>query len=57
MSKDILFDNIIITDDVNEADSWAAQTYDLKRKQLDQESVRSIGNSFPYDCLITFFHN
>uniref|UniRef100_A0A1B0CQP7 Putative calnexin n=1 Tax=Lutzomyia longipalpis TaxID=7200 RepID=A0A1B0CQP7_LUTLO len=38
MSSDILFDNIIITDDTVAADQWAAQTYDLKRKQIDREA-------------------
>ncbi|XP_059616199.1 calnexin-like [Phlebotomus argentipes] len=38
MSSDILFDNIIITDDAAAADQWAAQTYDLKRKQIDREA-------------------
>ena len=39
MSSDILFDNIIITDDIEVADAWAAKTFALKRKQLDKESV------------------
>lgn len=39
MSADILFDNIIITSDEDAADEWAAKTYDLKRKQIDKESV------------------
>lgn len=39
MSSDILFDNIIITDDAVAADQWAAQSYDLKRKQIDREAV------------------
>lgn len=39
MSKDILFDNLLITDDIIVAEEWAALTYDLKRKQIDLESV------------------
>lgn len=39
MSSDILFDNIVITDDESYADEWASQTYDLKRKQLDNQAV------------------
>lgn len=43
MSSDILFDNLVITDDVDTADEWAAQTYDLKRKQIDREAVSDFG--------------
>ncbi|XP_058820497.1 calnexin-like isoform X2 [Topomyia yanbarensis] len=38
MSSDILFDNLIITDDENVAREWAASTYDLKRKLIDREA-------------------
>lgn len=38
MSSDILFDNIILTDDEEVAKEWAAQTYDLKRKIIDREA-------------------
>ncbi|XP_055592497.1 calnexin-like isoform X2 [Uranotaenia lowii] len=38
MSSDILFDNIIITDDEDIAREWATQTYDLKRKLIDREA-------------------
>lgn len=41
MSNMILFDNIIITDDETVADSWAAETFDLKRRKLDKESFFS----------------
>lgn len=47
MSADILFDNIIITSDEDAADEWASKTYDLKRKQIDKESV----------SIATFFMN
>lgn len=39
MSSDILFDNIVITDDEAHAIEWASQTYDLKRKHLDKAAV------------------
>lgn len=39
MSNNILFDNFLITDDVDVAEEWAAVTYGLKRKQIDLEAV------------------
>jgi hypothetical protein len=39
MSSEILFDNIVITDDEVYATEWASQTYDLKRKHLDKQAV------------------
>lgn len=39
MSSDILFDNFVITDTEELANAWAAQTYDLKRKQIDKDAV------------------
>lgn len=39
MSSDILFDNIVVTDEESHADEWASQTYDLKKKQLDNQAV------------------
>ncbi|XP_058986682.1 calnexin isoform X1 [Musca domestica] len=38
MSNEILFDNIIITDDLDVAIDYAAKTFDLKRKYIDKES-------------------
>ncbi|CRL02494.1 CLUMA_CG015334, isoform A [Clunio marinus] len=38
MSSDILFDNIVITDDEIHAYEWAEKTYDLKRKHLDKQA-------------------
>ncbi|KAL5290166.1 CANX family protein [Megaselia abdita] len=38
MSNDILFDNIIITDDVIVANEYAEKTFDLKRKYINKES-------------------
>lgn len=42
MSSDILFDNLIITDDEDAARDWAAQTFDLKRKLIDREAVSTL---------------
>ncbi|XP_071442209.1 calnexin-like isoform X2 [Hetaerina americana] len=38
MSDLILFDNILVTDDMTVAEQWAADTFDLKRKKLDQDT-------------------
>ncbi|XP_055635986.1 calnexin-like isoform X2 [Toxorhynchites rutilus septentrionalis] len=38
MSSDILFDNLIITDDEAVARDWAAQTFDLKQRLIDREA-------------------
>lgn len=40
MSSNILFDNLLITDDYVVAAEYAAVTFDLKRKQIELESVR-----------------
>lgn len=42
MSGDILFDNLVISDDESVVRDWAAQTYDLKRKQIDRQSVSNV---------------
>lgn len=39
MFSDILFDNIIVTDNEETANQFAAQTYDVKRKYIDKKSV------------------
>lgn len=39
MSSDILFDNFLITDEIDVAHDWTSQTYNLKRKQIDKEAV------------------
>lgn len=39
MSNEILFDNLVITDDVDVAMEYARQTFDIKRKYIDKESV------------------
>jgi calnexin len=36
MSKDIYFDNILITDDLEQANAWAADTFDLKVTKIDK---------------------
>nr|XP_041632956.1 calnexin isoform X2 [Drosophila kikkawai] len=38
MSSDILFDNLIITDDVDVARDFAANSFDIKRRYIDRES-------------------
>lgn len=39
MSDNILFDNIIITDDKMVSEQWAAETFDLKRNLVDRDQV------------------
>lgn len=39
MSKDILFDNIIITEEITIAEKWAADTFDKKRQKIAKDSV------------------
>ncbi|XP_017776675.1 PREDICTED: calnexin isoform X2 [Nicrophorus vespilloides] len=43
MSENILFDNIIITDSMDVADQWAAETYVLKRAKISKEAVTMWG--------------
>ncbi|XP_053947124.1 calnexin isoform X1 [Anastrepha ludens] len=38
MSDNILFDNLIIADDIELAKEFAAKTFDIKRKYIDKES-------------------
>ncbi|XP_034130437.1 calnexin-like isoform X2 [Drosophila guanche] len=38
MSSDILFDNLIVTDDVAVARDFAAMSFDIKRRYIDRES-------------------
>lgn len=42
MSQDILFDNILITDDIAIAREYSSVTFDLKQKQIDLESVSKL---------------
>lgn len=39
MSNEILFDNLVITDDINVAREFAANSFDIKRRYIDRESV------------------
>lgn len=39
MSNEILFDNLIVTDDVAVARDFAANSFDIKRRYIDRESV------------------
>lgn len=39
MSGDILFDNLVISDDLEAVREWAAKTFDLKQKQIDKQAV------------------
>ncbi|CAH2002452.1 unnamed protein product [Acanthoscelides obtectus] len=39
MSKDILFDNIIITEELEIAEKWAAETFDKKRQKIAKDSA------------------
>lgn len=39
MSDSILFDNLIVADDIELARDFAAKTFDIKRKYIDKESV------------------
>lgn len=39
MSSDILFDNLIITDDELHAIEWTERTFDLKRKHIENQAV------------------
>lgn len=48
MSSDILFDNLIITDDVEVADEFASQTFDIKRKYIDKESETFVNRMMQY---------
>lgn len=48
MSNDILFDNILISDDVAVADEWAAQTFDLKVRTLDRQAETVVSRVLKY---------
>lgn len=39
MSPMLLFDNLIVTDDVAVAEQWAKATFDLKRAKISRDSV------------------
>ncbi len=42
MSDSLYFDNILITDARDIADSWAAETFDLKVQKLDVNDAGTI---------------
>lgn len=44
MSNQILFDNLIITDDPAVAAQWASQTFDLKKRKMEKEAVSQFQN-------------
>lgn len=48
MSEDIMFDNIVITDDRYVADQWAAETFSLKRELADRETDNMLMRLFKY---------
>lgn len=48
MSPDILFDNLIITDDEDVAKQWASETFEVNRLRIAQESVSILFLSFIY---------
>lgn len=54
MSNNILFDNLLITDDENVADEWAAQTYDLKKKQIDKDAVSAFRSNIMQNQFVLF---
>ena len=39
MSSDIYFDNILVTSDPKVADTWAAETFDLKLQKVRPHNV------------------
>ncbi|ETN63791.1 calnexin [Anopheles darlingi] len=48
MSNEILFDNIVITDDESVANEWASQTFDLKLKTLDRQAESFVSRFLRY---------
>ncbi|XP_054262278.1 calnexin-like isoform X1 [Macrosteles quadrilineatus] len=48
MSNQILFDNVLITDDPAVATNWAAQTFDLKRRKIEKEAESVVTAFFRY---------
>uniref|UniRef100_A0A2M4BHQ3 Putative calnexin n=1 Tax=Anopheles marajoara TaxID=58244 RepID=A0A2M4BHQ3_9DIPT len=48
MSNEILFDNIVITDDESVANEWASQTFDLKLKTLDRQAESFMSRFLKY---------
>ncbi|XP_035209829.1 calnexin-like, partial [Stegodyphus dumicola] len=48
MVDGIMFDNLIITDDLYVAQHWASETFDLKRELADRETDNMITRLFKY---------
>uniref|UniRef100_A0A2M3Z340 Putative calnexin n=1 Tax=Anopheles braziliensis TaxID=58242 RepID=A0A2M3Z340_9DIPT len=48
MSNEILFDNIVITDDESVANEWASQTFDLKLRTLDRQAESLVSRFLKY---------
>ncbi|XP_055918787.1 calnexin [Eupeodes corollae] len=48
MSSDILFDNLIITDDIEVAKDFSSKTFDIKRKYIDKESETFLNKMMQY---------
>ncbi|GJQ65294.1 hypothetical protein Trydic_g7414 [Trypoxylus dichotomus] len=53
MSNNILFDNVIITEDIKVAEEWAAETFNKKRLKIHKESesilekIANVTNEYP----------
>lgn len=39
MSPDILFDNIIVTDDEYIAEKWAEETFEIRKQRIAKDAV------------------
>uniref|UniRef100_A0A4Q8K1V8 U85-Liphistoxin-Lth1a_1 n=1 Tax=Liphistius thaleban TaxID=1905330 RepID=A0A4Q8K1V8_9ARAC len=48
MVEGIMFDNVIITDDMYVADQWAAETFSLKKELADRETDNMLVRLFKY---------
>ncbi|XP_028132647.1 calnexin [Diabrotica virgifera virgifera] len=54
MSQDILFDNLLITEDITIANKWASDTFDKKRQKIAKDSesfvqrLASLTNEYPF---------
>ncbi|XP_050296179.1 calnexin [Anthonomus grandis grandis] len=54
ISRDILFDNLIITEETDVAEDWASATFDIKRQKITSQSasvmekVANFTNQYPY---------
>lgn len=55
MSPNILFDNIIVTDDEGVAEKWIQDTFGERKKLIAQKSVRKFFSPFVRDSSRSFF--